>query len=179
MNDCKFFGRITRDIDYKVSNGEKGELKIARTGMALFEYRKDGKSTFINLVAYGDHAERLHKYVKKGQRLLITKSRVQTGSYEKDGTKVNFVEFIIDDMEFVEKKDAEETPNNSAPATNNNYSAPAPAPAQPTPAPAPAPVPTPAASTFPPQEAAPVNNGYQQAPVFPPMGDDSLPPWMR
>ena len=45
--------------------------------------------------------------------------RIQTGSYEKDGQKRYTTDIIIEEVEFLEKKESNGNPANSNPAPDN------------------------------------------------------------
>lgn len=113
MNDCKFTGRMTKDSE--ITRTQSGTV-IARNSLAIDRGKdKDGNdrgADFINLVAFGKTAEFFEKYVTKGRKYVIAKSRVQTGSYEKDGHKVYTTDFVVENIEFADS-------NNSAPAKTN------------------------------------------------------------
>lgn len=99
MNRFTFIGNLTKDIEYRVSS----EHSVARGAIALNRGKdkngNDKGADFINIVAFGNTAEKLNMYGKKGKKLLL-EGRVKTGSYEKDGQRVYTTEFIVDHFEF-------------------------------------------------------------------------------
>ena len=83
---------------------------IARFTLAVDRRRTnaDGQreADFISCTAFGKIAELLEKYVKKGMRIAAG-GHIQTGSYtNKDGARVYTTEVILDDLEFLEYKNA-------------------------------------------------------------------------
>ena len=102
MNKVILMGRLTKDVETRYS----GETAIARYTLAVDrKYKKDGEATadFINCVAFGKSGEFAEKYLKKGMKIAIT-GRIQTGSYDKDGTKVYTTDIVVEEHEFCESK---------------------------------------------------------------------------
>ena len=58
---------------------------------------------FINCVAFGQQAEIISKYVRKGDKFGVT-GKLSTRTYEKSGSKVYVTEVIADGFEFLESK---------------------------------------------------------------------------
>lgn len=107
MNKSILMGRLTREPELKYSTGEKATATLRFT-LAVTRDFKNAQGTydsdFISCVAFGATAERIQKYVHKGQRLIVF-GRIQTGSYtNKDGQKVYTTDVIVDNFEFVETK---------------------------------------------------------------------------
>lgn len=108
MNVVIIDGRLTRDPDIRQS----GDTKIARYTLAVDRRRGQGeqKADFISCVAFGKSADFAEKYFKKGIKIGV-QGRLSTGSYtNKDGVKVNTVDVIVDDQEFMESKAASSAP---------------------------------------------------------------------
>ena len=101
MNKCIIIGRLTKDIDVRSS---QSGMSVAKFTVAVDRRTKEKETDFINCTAFGKTAEVLQKYVRKGHRIGIV-GHIQTGSYEKDGHKVYTTDVIVDDIEFLEKKD--------------------------------------------------------------------------
>lgn len=105
MNNVNLVGRVTKDI----------ELKVSRCGSKVYTYftlavnryagREKGQVTdFIDIVAFDKQAETLSKYVFKGDKIAIN-GRLDTGSYEgADGAKKYFSKVILDDFSFMGNK---------------------------------------------------------------------------
>jgi len=117
MNVFIGIGRLTRDVDVRES---ASGAKIARYTLAIDRgYRaEEGQPTadFIPCTCFGKTAEFAEKYLHKGMRIAI-EGRVQTGSYEKDGTRVYTTDVIVNRHEFVESRN-----NSSAPAQKQDNS---------------------------------------------------------
>lgn len=108
MNKVLLVARLTKDPDIRYA--ENGGTCIARFNVAVDrKFKKDGEATadFPNVVAFGKTAEFIEKYFHKGMKIGIS-GRIQTGSYtDKDGKTIYTTDVIAEEVEFVEKKDAE------------------------------------------------------------------------
>ena len=100
MNNCNFIGRLTKDPGIRVTAGENA-VHIARFTIAVDRPRKgnDGQTDYLPCKAIGAKAEFSEKYLRKGQQIGI-RARAVTGSYEKDGSRVYYTEFIVEEFTF-------------------------------------------------------------------------------
>ena len=105
MNKVFLVGRLTRDpeLRYTASN-----LATVRTAIAVDrQFVSEGEergADFINIVAFGQRAETMKKYLTKGSQIAID-GRIQTGSYDgQDGKKVYTTDVIIDNFQFLDTK---------------------------------------------------------------------------
>lgn len=119
MNKCIFLARTTKDIEvrYTQSNKAVGRFSIAvDTG-----YGDNKKTSFFNCIAWEKTAETLEKHAPKGTKLLLECEAVQNQFEDKNGNKVNAVDFIVKNFEFAESK--KETQDNapSAPADKDGF----------------------------------------------------------
>jgi single-strand DNA-binding protein len=102
MNLFTGIGRITNDIELKQT---QSGTNIATFTLAI--NRDKQNADFLNCIAFNKTAELLAQYTKKGN-LLAVNGKVQTRNYEgKDGKKVYVTEIIVNQIEFLEKKQAE------------------------------------------------------------------------
>lgn len=103
MNRVIEVGRLSRDPETR----QAGETMVCNFGIAVDRrFKRDGESTadFFNCTAFGRNAEFISKYFAKGKRIGIV-GRLQSGSYtNKDGVKVNTVDIVVDEAEFVDNK---------------------------------------------------------------------------
>ena len=124
MNKVILMGRLTRDpeVRYSQSNTGDGQMAIARYTLAVdrrFNRNGDQSADFIGCVAFGRSAEFAEKYLKQGTKIAIT-GRIQTGSYtNKDGNKVYTTDVVVEEQEFCESKNA----NNSNSQQSNTANA--------------------------------------------------------
>lgn len=114
MNKCIFSGRLTADPQVKYSNGANGSTAIASWSLAIDrKVKRDGEQNvdFLNFKAFGKLGEHVEKYWHKGMKMEVV-SHCQTGSYtNKDGVKVYTTDFIADEIEFAESKNANSNSN--------------------------------------------------------------------
>ena len=105
MNKVILIGRVTKDIERKITNSGKSVASFTLAVNRDFK-NADGKydADFINCVAYGQQAETISKYVNKGDKFGIT-GKLNTRTYDKqDGSKAYVTEVIVDGFEFLESK---------------------------------------------------------------------------
>lgn len=106
MNNVSLIGRLTKDPDLKTT---QSGLSVCRFTVAVDRpYSKEKQTDFINCIAWRQTADFICKYFTKGQRIALIGS-IQTGSYEKDGSKVYTTEVNVSNVEFCESKKQSET----------------------------------------------------------------------
>lgn len=109
MNKVLLSGRLTKDAEIRNADSDK---KVARCTLAVNrDFKKEGdgpNADFIGLVAFKNQANFLEKYGKKGTKFIVT-GRIQTGSYDKDGTKIYTTDVIVENLEFAESKNSGES----------------------------------------------------------------------
>lgn len=108
MNLVVMCGRLTKDPEVRYTTGDSPKA-VARWSLAVDRQYKgrDGKTEadFFNCVAFGKTAEHLEKYWRKGMKMLL-EGRLQNDDYtNRDGQKVRNVQIVVDQVEFVEKKE--------------------------------------------------------------------------
>ena len=106
MNKVILIGRITKDTETRVSQGDNPTYITRYTLAVDRKFKRDGEQSadFINCVAFGKSAEFAEKYFRQGMRVLVS-GRIQTGSYvNKDGQKVYTTDVIVEDQEFADSK---------------------------------------------------------------------------
>ena len=119
MNKVILMGRLTRDPEVRYSQGENATA-VAKYTLAVD--RRQARSNdeqsadFINCVAFGRAGEFAEKYLRKGTKIAIT-GRIQTDSYtNKDGVKVYTTAVVVEEQEFAESKQN----NDTSPRTVSN-----------------------------------------------------------
>ena len=128
MNKVILMGRLTRDPEVRYSQGAN-PTAIARYTLAVERrFKRDGEPTadFINCVALGKAGELAEKYFRQGLKVTVA-GRIQTGSYtNKDGVKVYTTDVFVEEQEFAESKNSENTnANTNGNANSNSNSTPA------------------------------------------------------
>ena len=113
MNKVILVGRLTKDAEVRNADSEK---KVARSTIAVNRTFKkedgDQQADFINLVAFKNQADFLEKFGKKGTKFIVT-GRIQTGYYDKDGSRVYTTDVIVENLEFAESKNASSVSDSS------------------------------------------------------------------
>jgi len=119
LNKALIIGNLTRDPELKsLPSG----IQVCTFSVATNRVYKDKEgnkqesSEFHNIVAFGRQGELVAQYLKKGSSALI-EGRLQTRSWEQDGTKRYRTEIVADRVQFGDRKSG----------NDGNYSAEAPA----------------------------------------------------
>ena len=109
MNVVTLVGNLCRDNDLRYTSGENATA-ILRNTVAVqrkFKNKDTGEyeSDFISIQAFGSNAEFINKYFNKGSKIGIV-GEIRTGSYtNKDGQKVYTTDVIVNNAEFVSKRE--------------------------------------------------------------------------
>ena len=121
MNKVFLVGRLTRDFDvrYGASNNA-----VARSSLAVdrqfTNQNGEREADFINIVAFGNRAETMKKYLVKGSQIAIS-GRIQTGSYDaSDGRKVYTTDIVIEEFQFLDSKGSRQVENNNTNVNSTN-----------------------------------------------------------
>ena len=120
MNKVQLVGRLTRDPELRTTGNGVSVCSFTvavsrRFRNAQGEYEAD----FINCVAWRQSAELLAKYFTKGRMVGIVGS-IQTRNYEKDGQRVYITEVSVEEVHFVESRNASGEGAQSAPSMTNS-----------------------------------------------------------
>ena len=105
MNNVNLFGRLTKDIELKYAQNEKGTA-IGRFTIAVNRDVPNSKgereADFIPCVSFGKTAEFISKYFHKGTRIIVS-GRIQTGSYQDQQGQTRYTtEVVVNQAYFVE-----------------------------------------------------------------------------
>lgn len=115
MNKSILTGRLTREPEIRWT---AEQMAVAKFTLAVDRKKKDAGADFIHCTAFGRLAETIERYVHKGHKIGVI-GHIETGSYDKDGHKVYTTEVVVEEMEFLEKKEPAQTPPASVP--DHNY----------------------------------------------------------
>jgi single-strand DNA-binding protein len=112
LNCAVIMGRICNDLELrKTPSG----VEVTRFTVAVDRAYKQGeekKTDFINVTAWRNTASFLCKYFTKGSMVAV-QGAIQTGSYEKDGRKINTFEILADNVSFCGDKNNGQSNNSS------------------------------------------------------------------
>ena len=104
MNKAVLVGRNTKDVELKTTASGKAVVTFTLAVNRDFKNADGNYDTdFINCVAYGQQAETISRYVRKGDRFGVC-GRIATRNYEKNGNTVYVTEIIVDSFDFLESK---------------------------------------------------------------------------
>ena len=121
MNKVFLVGRLTRDFDLRYG---ANNTAVARTSIAVdrqfSNQNGEREADFINIVAFGNRAETMKKYLVKGSQIAIS-GRIQTGSYDgSDGRKVYTTDIVIEEFQFLDSKGSRQVENNNTNVNSTN-----------------------------------------------------------
>lgn len=102
INRVVLIGRLTKDIELKSTT--TGKLT---TSFTLAVQRDADKADFVPCVAWEKKAELLADYCGKGS-LIGVEGRIQTRTYDSNGRTVYVTEVIVNDVNFLSKKEERE-----------------------------------------------------------------------
>lgn len=120
MNKVIFCGRTTKDIEMRYSQGENS-MAIGRFSIAIDSgYGDKKKTSFFNCTIFGKKAETFERYVPKGTRVLLECEANQNQYTDKNGNKVNSVDFIVKSFEFCESKSSNQSQGNDRQQTSSD-----------------------------------------------------------
>lgn len=101
LNQCTFIGNLGRDPEIRYSKDGKA---VASFSIACSESWKDKQTgekkeltEWVNISAFGNLAEIIEKYLKKGSQVYIS-GKYKTDKYEKDGQTHYSTKIIAKDL---------------------------------------------------------------------------------
>ena len=111
MNSVNLIGRLTKEPEARQT---AGGTTVTSFTLAIDDgYGENKKTNYIPVKVFGKTAEFCEKYLAKG-RLCGVVGKIQTGSYEKNGTKVYTTDVIADKVEVLEWGDKPATKANTS-----------------------------------------------------------------
>ena len=117
MNKVILVGRITKDPELRNINSGSSVVNftIAVNRPISQNANSDqnaNNADYINCVIWNKQAENLAKYVKKGQ-LIGVEGRIQTRSYDSNGSTRYITEVLCDNVQFLDTKKDSDKPQQS------------------------------------------------------------------
>ena len=110
INNVVLTGRVTKDIELKVTPTGKSVCSFSLAVNRKFVQDGERQADFINCQLWGKSAETLKKYGKKGM-LIGVEGRLQTRNYtNQQGQTVYVTEVVADSFTFLEKKQSNDQP---------------------------------------------------------------------
>ena len=121
MNRVCLVGRLTAkpELRYTPSNVPTTRFSIAVN--RTFKNEQGGRDAdFINILAWRKTAELICNYFDKGNQIGL-EGRIQTGSYDdKDGNKRYTTEVVVDQVYFIDSKNASASSSDVSPYDYQN-----------------------------------------------------------
>ncbi len=121
INRVNISGNLTRDPELRST---AAGTKILTFGVAVNDRRKNPQTqewedvpNFIDCVVFGGRAESLARFISKGSKVAI-EGKLRYSQWEKDGHRRSKVEVIVDEIEFMSQREAQ---NGRADMGTNNY----------------------------------------------------------
>nr|DAW56944.1 MAG TPA: Single strand binding protein [Caudoviricetes sp.] len=119
INNVVLVGRITKDIDLRMSESGKVYTNFTLAVNRAFK-GQDGQqqADFISCKVFGKQAENLARYCGKGSMIGVL-GNIQTGKYQgKDGNTVFTTDIMVQNVQFLDIKNNQ---GQQQQPTNNNF----------------------------------------------------------
>lgn len=120
VNVVHLLGNVTRDIELKFlpNNTACAEFGLAMNRKWGEGDQKKEEVTFVDCTAFGNSAETISKYVKKGDQFWIA-GRLKLDQWEaQDGTKRSKLRVVVESFQFLGAKREAAEPYQGAPQRN-------------------------------------------------------------
>lgn len=119
INKVILMGRLTADPELKTSANNVSIVQFAVAVNRRFS-KEEQKADFIECTAFNKTAEFLSKYFRKGSSVIVF-GNIQVDSWkDKEGNNRKTVRVIVDELQFGESKNKEQS--NPASVTPETYS---------------------------------------------------------
>lgn len=110
VNRVCISGNLTRDCDLRST---QGGMSILGFGVAVNDRRKDPSTgewkdypNFVDCVVFGKRAEALSKLLRKGMKVAV-EGKLRYSSWEKDGQRRSKLEVIADEVDLMQRREAQ------------------------------------------------------------------------
>ena len=106
MNKVILLGNLVKDLEVTVTKNDK---LVGRTTLAVNEgYGDNKKTTFVNLVIFGERCDKLQQYLLKGTGVLIDGKLDINNIQDKDGNWSTYVTVIVNELQITKFMEANE-----------------------------------------------------------------------
>ncbi|MFV0381112.1 MAG: single-stranded DNA-binding protein [Breznakia sp.] len=106
INRVVLVGRLTKDLELRKTPTGTSVTSFTMAVNRRFKQEGQPDADFIRCTAWNKTAELMAQYLNKGA-LIGVEGRIQTGSYQdKDGKTVYTTDVVIDNVQFLENKNA-------------------------------------------------------------------------
>ena len=107
INRVNISGNLTRDPEMRhTASG----MQVLSFGMAVNDRAKDAngewvdRPNFIDCTMFGARAEAVSRYISKGSKVAV-EGKLRWSQWEKDGQKRSKIEVIVDEIEFMSRRE--------------------------------------------------------------------------
>lgn len=108
INRVNISGNLTRDPEMRhTASG----MQVLSFGMAVNDRAKnpqtgewEDRPNFIDCTMFGARAEAVSRYISKGSKVAI-EGKLRWSQWEKDGRKRSKIEVIVDEIEFMSRRE--------------------------------------------------------------------------
>ena len=107
INRVNITGNLTRDPEMRhTASG----MQVLSFGVAVNDRAKDAngewadRPNFIDCTMFGTRAEAVSRYISKGSKVAI-EGKLRWSQWEKDGQKRSKLEVIVDEIEFMSRRE--------------------------------------------------------------------------
>lgn len=108
LNRIILVGRLVKDPELRKTNSD---LSVSNFTLAVDNTMKESDGTrgtlFIDCRVFGNKAENLCNYNRKGSKVAVDGSLNQRNFEREDGTKGKVIEVLVDSVEFLDQKPEE------------------------------------------------------------------------
>jgi single-strand DNA-binding protein len=120
INKTILVGRITNDLELRTTSSGANYVRFTLAVNRVTK-KEDGtlEADFISCVAWRNQAENLCKFMKKGS-LIGVEGRIQTGSYEKNKTRVYTTDIIAENIVYLDFKQLNSSNGINTPNSTQN-----------------------------------------------------------
>lgn len=119
INSVVLTGRLTKDVYLRATNSGKN---VARFTLAVDRnFKSEQQADFFTVSVWGKQAENTAKYCHKGS-LVGVQGHLRSGSYDKNGQKVYFVDVEADSVQFLDTRSkSQDTSQNENLGTQSDF----------------------------------------------------------
>ena len=107
INRVNISGNLTRDPEIRRTAGGTAVMSF---GVAVNERARDAngewvdRPNFVDCTMFGTRAEAVGRYLSKGSKVAI-EGKLRYSSWEKDGQRRSKLEVIVDEIEFMSRRE--------------------------------------------------------------------------
>ena len=109
INRVVISGNLTRDSELRSTSSG---MSVLGFGVAVNDRRRNQQTgewedypNYIDCTMFGARADSLHRYLVKGTKVAI-EGKLRWSQWERDGQKRSKIEVIVDDLEFMSSRNA-------------------------------------------------------------------------